>query len=210
VPILYIVFSLLLMSAPIALAAETETPAQTADPVTTVQPAAATDKAAFDHERFRTEVLEQKDLPNFHEVHPFLLRSGRPTEGGMQDVKAKGVTTIIDLRNPGEKKFDEAASAKQLGIKYISMPMSSAPPTKKQVDTFISVVKRAEAHPEDSKVLVHCTHGSDRTGCLVGIWRVTQDGWNYDQAYKEMRKYWFTPKFIRLSATVEQYAQRAR
>jgi len=211
VPILYICIAvtLLLSSAPVALAAETDASAQKTDSVTTVQPPAATNKAAFDHDRFRKEVLEHKDWPNLHEVHPFLLRSGSPTQAGMQELKAKGVTTILDLRNPGEKKFDEGAAAKQLGISYIAMPMSSAPPTKKQVDTFLSTVKTAEAHPNDGKVLVHCTHGSDRTGCLVGIWRVTQDGWDYDRAYKEMRHYWFTPKFTNLSGAVEQYWHKA-
>lgn len=88
--------------------------------------------------------------------------------------------------------------------------MTSAAPTKKQVATLLSTIKKAEKNPSNGKVLVHCAHGSDRTGCMIGIWRVTQEGWNYDEAYKEMRKYWFTPKFVNLSGAVKEYAENKK
>lgn len=147
-----------------------------------------------------------EDLPNFHEVHPFLYRSGEPTQEGLKKLKDMGVKTIIDLRAPSEQKFDEKEAASELGFKYIRMVMTSAAPTKKQVATLLTTIKKAEKDPSDGKVLVHCAHGSDRTGCMIGIWRVTQDGWNYEDAYKEMRKYWFTPKFVNLSSAVKEYA----
>ena len=161
----------------------------------------------FDKKRFAAEVLKSKDLPNFHEVHPYLYRSGEPTETGFSKLPAKNIKTVIDLRAPAERTRNEATWAKELGIKYINLPMSSAPPTKKQVDTFMSEVSKAKADTANNgAVLVHCAHGSDRTGCLVGIWRVTQDGYDYPKAYKEMRHYWFTPKFTKLSGAVQQYA----
>jgi protein tyrosine/serine phosphatase len=168
---------------------------------------AATPDSSFDKKRFQEEVVKRVDLPNFHEVHPYLYRSGAPTAQGLQELKDKNITTLIDLRNPGERKFDEAGEAKRLGMTYISLPMGSEAPTKQQVATVMKATRQAQAHPENGAVLVHCAHGSDRTGCLIGIWRVTEDGWDYDGAYKEMRKYWFTPKFTKLSGSVEKYAQ---
>ncbi len=147
-------------------------------------------------------------LPNFHEVHPFLYRGGEPTREGLTELQGLGVKTIIDLRNPGEKKFDEKTAASGLGMAYIAMPMNSEPPTRKQVDTMMDSIKAARTSPDtNGKVFVHCAHGSDRTGCMVGIWRVTVDKWTYDQAYKEMRQYWFTPKFTKLSGAVKEYAE---
>lgn len=148
-----------------------------------------------------------EDLPNFHEVHPFLYRSGEPTRAGLSRLKEMGVKTLIDLRAPSEQKFDEKEAAAQLDMKYIRMVMTSAPPTKEQVNTLLNEIKKAQQDPSSGKVLVHCAHGSDRTGCMIGIWRVSQEGWNYDEAYKEMRKYWFTPKFVKLSGAVKEYAQ---
>lgn len=148
-----------------------------------------------------------EDLPNFHEVHPFLYRSGEPTKKGLAQLKEQGFKTLIDLRAPSEQKFDEKEAASELGLKYIRLLMTSAPPTKKQVDTMLDEIKKAQQDSSNGKVLVHCAHGSDRTGCMIGIWRVSQEGWNYDDAYKEMRKYWFTPKFTKLSGAVKEYSQ---
>src|SRR5262249_15840304 len=144
---------------------------------------------------------------NFHEVHPFLYRSGEPTEAGLKKLKEMGVKTLIDLRAPSERAFDEKEAAKELGLKYIMLTLTSAPPTQQQISTIIHTIKKAEEDPSKGSVLVHCAHGSDRTGCMIGIWRVTQEDWNYDDAYKEMRKYWFTPKFVNLAEAVKKRAK---
>lgn len=170
------------------------------------KPTTANPDNTFDKERFAKEVLHSKDLPNFHEVHPFLYRSGEPTDTGFSKLQSYNIKTVIDLRAPTAKAQQEKEWAKKLGLKYINLPMSAEPPTPQQVKTFIDETKQAQQDPGKGAVLVHCAHGSDRTGCMVGLWRVTQDGWTYPQAYKEMRHYWFTPKFTKLSGTVERYA----
>jgi len=172
--------------------------ASTADPQTT-----------FDKKRFTKEVTQKPDLPNFHEVHPYLYRSGEPTEAAVKELEKHNIKTLIDLRAPNKKAIAEKEWAAAHGLNYINLPMNSEPPTTKQVETFLQEVAKAKSDPKNGAVLVHCAHGSDRTGCMVGIWRVTQDGYNYDKAYKEMRHYWFTPKFTKLSGTVEQYAKGA-
>jgi protein tyrosine phosphatase (PTP) superfamily phosphohydrolase (DUF442 family) len=147
---------------------------------------------------------QQGILPNFHIVHPFLYRGGEPTEAGMAALKEKGVDTIIDLRgHPGNVAKEKALAAK-LGMRSINLPMSSKAPTPAQIKTFISEVEKAEKSGET--VFVHCAHGSDRAGCMIGIWRVTHDNYSYDDAYKEMRKYYFSPKFTELSGTVKRLA----
>jgi protein tyrosine phosphatase (PTP) superfamily phosphohydrolase (DUF442 family) len=150
----------------------------------------------------------KEDLPNFHQVHPFLYRSGEPTEAGLKKLKEMGVKTLIDLRAPSEFPINEPKIAKELGLNYINLVMTSKAPTEKQVDTMLKEIKKAQEKPENGSVLVHCAHGSDRTGCMVGIWRVTQEGWSYDDTYKEMRKYWFTPKFTNLSNAVKERASK--
>lgn len=146
------------------------------------------------------------DLPNFHEVHPFLYRGGQPSSAGLKKLKDMGIATIIDLRGNPEKVLSEVREAQALGIKTINLPMSDQAPTAKQVSTFVKTVESAASSKSNGPVFVHCAHGSDRTGCLVGIWRVTHDGWTYDQAYQEMRKYYFGPKFTQLSGSVKEYA----
>lgn len=44
------------------------------------------------------------------------------------------------------------------------------------------------SHETTDMCLVHCTHGQDRTGLVVGIHRVEHDGWSKDLAFREMLK----------------------
>ncbi len=179
-------------------------------------PATVTAKSTGNAATTTKAVKAKEDLPNFHQVHPFLYRSGEPTKEGLKKIKEMGITTIFDLRNPGEMAYSEKESAKELGLKYISMPMNSKAPTPKQIKRMMDEVDHAKgsaasnATQSKDAVLVHCAHGSDRTGCMIGIWRVKRDGYDYDTAYQEMRKYWFTPKFINLSGAVRTAADSSK
>lgn len=144
------------------------------------------------------------DLPNFHVVHPFLLRGGAPTATGLRQLARRGVKTVIDLRAAPRQLALERREATAAGLRYVNLPMSSAAPTPKEVQTFLRLVDNPRTRP----VFVHCAHGSDRTGCLVGVYRVTHDGWTYARALQEMRRYWFNPHYVHLSGTVRKFAKR--
>ncbi len=143
-----------------------------------------------------------EDLPNFHNVVPGVYRGAAPTSAGLKKLKQQGIHTIIDLRISPRQVKKEKEEAEQLGFQWINLPMGSDPPTTKQVSTLLATLKRA---PQES-VFVHCQHGADRTGCMIGIWRETQQGWTFDQTWKEMRKYGFNPHWKKLTASVQQRA----
>lgn len=147
---------------------------------------------------------ETADLPNFHQVHPYLYRGGEPSEVGLKKLSDRGIKTIIDLRAKGARTSKEKALAQTLGMDYINLPMSDKAPTQSQVETFLAAVK--EGREKDRPVFLHCAHGSDRTGCLIGIYRVSEDGYTYKEAYKEMRRYYFGPQFKELSGAVKARA----
>lgn len=83
---------------------------------------------------------------------------GQPTEKALRDLKAKGVTTVVNLRMPQEMAqigFDEAALLKELGITYVHIPMRGSaenPYGPKQLDQFAATMASAQG-----KVLLHCT-----------------------------------------------------
>ena len=62
----------------------------------------------------------------FVSVGDDMFIGGQPTEKALRDLRAKGVTTVVNLRMPEEMAqvgFDEAALAKELGMKYVHIPM---------------------------------------------------------------------------------------
>jgi len=94
----------------------------------------------------------------FASVGSDLFIAGQPTEKALRDLKARGVTTVINLRMPEEMKqigFDEAALVKELGMTYVHIPMRGSaenPYGPKQLDQFAAAMASA-----DGKVLLHCT-----------------------------------------------------
>jgi uncharacterized protein (TIGR01244 family) len=87
-----------------------------------------------------------------------LFIAGQPTERALRELKAKGVTTVVNLRMPEEMAqvgFDEAALLKELGMTYVHIPMRGSaenPYGPKQLDTFATAIASAPG-----KVLLHCT-----------------------------------------------------
>lgn len=142
------------------------------------------------------------DLPNFHAVAPHVWRGAAPTVGGLKRLKAMGVRTIIDLRIAPKTVRREGRTARALGFQFINLPMGADPPTAGQVSAFLVAMDRAGADP----VFVHCQHGADRTGCMVGIFRETRQGWTFPQAYAEMRRDGFDPRWGKLRRAVQQRA----
>jgi len=94
----------------------------------------------------------------FVSVGDDMFIAGQPTEKALRELKAKGVTTVVNLRMPEEMArvgFDEAALAKELGITYVYIPMRGSadyPYGPKQLDTFAAAMAAA-----NGKVLLHCT-----------------------------------------------------
>jgi tyrosine-protein phosphatase SIW14 len=146
-----------------------------------------------------------QDLPNFHPVSPGIYRGAAPTLEGLRRLRTMGIRTIIDLRIAPKTVKKEKEQAERLGFRWLNLPMGSEPPTSKQVSTLLSTLKQAPGEP----VFVHCQHGADRTGCMIGIWRVTQQNWSYPQTYKEMRQYGFKPHYRKLADAVRQRVKAA-
>ncbi len=94
----------------------------------------------------------------FVSVGDDMFIGGQPTEKALRDLRASGVTTVVNLRMPEEMArvgFDEAALAKQLGMRYVPIPMNGTPQNPfepKALDTFAAAMASA-----DGKVLLHCT-----------------------------------------------------
>ena len=145
-----------------------------------------------------------RDLPNFHAVAPGIWRGAAPSAAGLKSLKERGVKTVIDLRIEKKGQSEEAASAKALGLRRVRIPMGREAPTERQVTQFLAEMKGAGAAP----VFVHCQHGADRTGAMIGIWRATRQGWPFDKTYAEMRKYGFKPYLTELKGSVEKRSRK--
>ena len=91
-----------------------------------------------------------------------LFISGQPEKESFAKLKSDGVTTVINLRTPGEVDnrenvpFDERVVVDSLGLEYIHIPLGGTefPYTNEALQKFADAVDKAEG-----KVLLHCTVG---------------------------------------------------
>jgi len=148
--------------------------------------------------------VDPKDLPNFAVVAPGIYRGAAPTAKGLAELKKLGVAHVIDLRIERKGQDEEAAAAKRLGLERTRIRMGREAPTKAQVKEFMDIIRQAKAKP----VFIHCQHGADRTGAMVGIYRAVDCGWKFDDIWKEMRRYGFKTYLAELKDSVRQRVKK--
>ena len=85
--------------------------------------------------------------------------AGQPSEAAMRQLKAEGVTLVVNLRTDAEMSnrervpFDEAALASELGMEYLHLPVS--PPDHPYEPRVVDALAQALARHE-GKALLHC------------------------------------------------------
>ncbi|MFI5347825.1 MAG: tyrosine-protein phosphatase [Elusimicrobiota bacterium] len=148
--------------------------------------------------------LSREPLGNFHLVSTGLYRSALPSPEGYPLLKKMGFKTIVNLQETDIAKEVERAGPE---IAVVPVPMSGIKqPTFEQVDRALDELAAAKR-----PVLVHCTHGKDRTGFVVAAWRVAVENVPVAAAAKEARSYGCCfVMFGNLEKFLEKYAAHRR
>jgi protein-tyrosine phosphatase len=140
-------------------------------------------------------VADGVPIRRFAQVSQGIARGGRPERIGLEAVARMGFKTDLDLEDDRGAVEREAQSARELGLHMISMPMSGFwVPNDAEVGQIISIL----ADPNNYPIFVHCQHGEDRTGLIVGLYRVFVEHWSRQDAYEEMRAHGFHRSLIAL------------
>ena len=136
--------------------------------------------------------LSKITIDNFGRVNDNYYRGAQLQGRDYSDLASLGVKTLVDLTgddvDPSERGLAERA-----GMQYIHMPMTThEPPTAAKLAEFLSIVN----DPAKQPVYVHCVGGRHRTGVMTAAYRMAEDGWTADQAFKEMKQYNFGADFL--------------
>jgi len=130
---------------------------------------------------------EKQDFPNiknFLRINDKICTGGQPSLDDLARLKADGVKAVINLRQPSEfNAEEEAAKAKELGLRYFHSPFDGANPKSEAADEFLKVM----ADPDNRPMFIHCTT-ANRVGGFWMIYRVLKDGWKLEEAEEEAKK----------------------
>lgn len=131
----------------------------------------------------RAVEAESREIVRFRQVNENLYRGGYPRPDDLAMLRDLGVRTVVSLMNEKERVVAERKAAQALGLKFLNFPINVASyPSRAKLRAILTEVYRAENFP----VYVHCAAGKDRTGLVMGLYRVYQDGWDPYDAWDEM------------------------
>lgn len=127
---------------------------------------------------------DASSIKNYLRLNEKVCTGGQPTMEELAALKQQGIRTIINLRQPTEyNSAEEEAKARELGLRYINIPVNSADPKPEQVEEFLRVTD----DPANQPAFIHCG-SANRVGAFWMIRRVLRDGWSIEDAEKEARK----------------------
>ena len=115
---------------------------------------------------------------NLYKVSDTLYRSAQPDAEGFRNLKELGIVTVVNLRSYHSDR-DEIGDT---GLGYEHLYMKAWHPERKELMAFL----RIATDPKRQPVLVHCQHGSDRTGAMVAAYRIVVQGWEKKDAVAEL------------------------
>ena len=139
-------------------------------------------------------------LENCYLVADGFYRSEQPSKADMKAVESSGVRTLVNLRNV--RKDNRKSRGTELQLVHI--PINT---WRMSYDDVVSAMKAINA--AEKPVLLHCIHGSDRTGVVTAAYRMVHEGWTKDAAVDEFlnggygyHSGWF-PNILRLLESLD-------
>lgn len=133
---------------------------------------------------FKQEVPGSSGIRNYVRVNEDFCTGGQPRVEHYEALKAMGVRTVINLRQPSEHRAEEEREiVEKLGMKYINIPVVYGNPQEEEATEFL----KATDDPANRPAFIHCT-AAIRVGAFWMIRRVLRDGWEMEKAQEEAQR----------------------
>ncbi|MEO8488314.1 dual specificity protein phosphatase family protein [Pseudomonas sp.] len=118
------------------------------------------------------------DQFNLHQMTPTLYRSALPDSSALPVLQQLKIGTVINFLPESDAPWLDASDIKQVQLTYRTNHVDDS-----DVLAALRAIQQAEAN---GPVLMHCKHGSDRTGLMAAMYRVVVQGWSKEDALNEM------------------------
>jgi protein tyrosine phosphatase (PTP) superfamily phosphohydrolase (DUF442 family) len=120
--------------------------------------------------------VSSEHLKNFYRLDDKVYRSAQPDEKGFQELKTLGITNVLSFRD-----YHSDDEGKGFGLNLYRVKMEAGEITAEKVVEALRVIRKSEG-----PILIHCWHGSDRTGLISATYRIVFQGWTKDDAIDEL------------------------
>ncbi|MBU0480681.1 MAG: tyrosine-protein phosphatase [Proteobacteria bacterium] len=117
------------------------------------------------------------NLENLHAVDEGVFRSEQPGEEDISDLLALGIREVLNLREY-HSDTDDLADENFL---LHRIKINTGNITEEQIIEALRIIKNRKG-----PILIHCWHGSDRTGVMIAAYRIIFNNWSKSRALDEM------------------------
>ncbi len=124
------------------------------------------------------QLIINAELENFYRVSDKLYRSEQPDKKAFKELQSMGIMQVLNLR----KHLTDRDEGRNTAIKLYHLRMSARKLTESQVFDALKVIKESQG-----PILIHCWHGSDRTGVVAAAYRMVFQNWTAAQAIDEFK-----------------------
>ena len=119
---------------------------------------------------------------NFYQIDQDLFRSEQPSFVLLPHIQQKQIGVVINLRT---RDRDKKLLQDYPEIQTVHIPIRTWAIDR---DDLLSIMQHIQiAKKQNKKVLIHCYHGSDRTGASIAMYRIIFQNWTIEEAVKEMK-----------------------
>jgi protein tyrosine phosphatase (PTP) superfamily phosphohydrolase (DUF442 family) len=134
-------------------------------------------------------------VENFIRVSDRLYSGGEPTAEGLQQLKTLGIETILSV----DGLAPDVATAQQLGIQYVHIPLGYNGIEPEQIQAFVTFMSHTKG-----KIFVHCHHGKHRGPAAVAACLILSQEIDRAQALKFMQGAGTSKDYRGLWKSIEQ------
>lgn len=138
------------------------------------------------------QIIDQKT--NFYKISDSVYRSEQPSHELLPFLQQHKIDVVINLRS----RDKDTKILKNYPIQLIHHPIHTWALDRKDL---LQVMKSIQiAQNNNQKVLLHCYHGSDRTGASIAMYRIIFENWTTQEALNEMKHggYGFHPIWVNI------------
>ncbi|UZE23931.1 tyrosine-protein phosphatase [Pseudomonas sp. B21-056] len=119
----------------------------------------------------------EKDY-NLYQMSPTLYRSSLPDGGALPLLTKLKIGTVITFLPESDSRWLSAPDIEQVRLPYRTNHVDDS--------DILRALRAVQAAEAKGPVLMHCKHGSDRTGLVAAMYRVVVQGWSKEDALNEM------------------------
>jgi len=121
--------------------------------------------------------IQANNITNFYQVDKDVYRCGQPNAEGFIELEKMGIREVLNLRN----YHNDNELARNTKLRLHRIRMNAGDSNWDKLVIALRIIKN-----RSGPIVIHCWHGSDRTGMVCALYRLVFQNWTKEEAINEL------------------------